>query len=347
MSSNGTIVRQSNFELLRLVSMFFIVFYHLLRFFVVRMDDAAIYKAMYLPLHVAVICFVLISGYFHIKPSFRGAVKLLAPLVIFYLPLTLWEYYHGVGEAKSLLVFSKSPYWFIRAYFCLFLMSPMLNNYLTDNKRRLQMLLILGFIAVYMGSVHEPSLKGGKNVALFMFVYVLGDCLNAFKSKYERWRPAWIILAYLILNVLEVVCYVFFHDSLLGKVLWVIAYPYCAPLLIMNAVLLFVIFSKFNFRSKAVNWLSLSVFSVYVLHHQHFILYSLIGPCVLYNHTVAHDPLILLTLLGGLTLLIMLTCMVVDKLCSPIWNFLSVKANKLESLIVFRWNQTNNRSSSE
>ena len=180
-----------------------------------------------------------------------------------------------------------------------------------------------------------------------MFVYVLGDCLNAFKSKYERWRPAWIILAYLVLNVLEVVCYVFFHDSLLGKVLWVIAYPYCAPLLIMNAVLLFVIFSKFNFRSKAVNWLSLSVFSVYVLHHQHFILYLLIGPCVLYIHTVAHDPLILLTLLGGLTLLIMLTCMVVDKLCSPIWNFLSVKANKLESQIVFRWNQTNNRSSSE
>lgn len=347
MSSNNTIVRQSNFELLRLVSMFFIVLYHLLRFFVVQMDDAVIYKAMYLPLHVAVICFVLISGYFHIKPSFRGAVKLLAPLVIFYLPLTLWEYYHGVGGVKTLLIFSKSPYWFIRAYFYLFLISPMLNCYLTNNKRRLQMLLVLGFIAVYMGCVHEPSLKDGKNMALFMFVYVLGDCLNAFKSKYERWSLTWIILAYLIINVLEVVCYVSFHHSLLGKVVWVIGYPYCSPLLIMNAVLLFVIFSKFNFRSKVVNWLSLSVFSVYVLHHQHFILYSLIGPCVLYIYTVSHDPLILMTLLGGLTILIMFVCMVIDKLCSPLWHFLSDNANKLESRIRCRLNQTPNQSSLE
>lgn len=347
MSSNGTIVRQSNYELLRLIAMFFIVFYHLLRFFVVKMDDAVIYKAMYLPLHVAVICFVLISGYFHIKPSFRGAVKLFAPLLFFYLPFTLWEFFHGVGGVKTLFFFSKSPYWFIRTYFYLFLISPMLNHFLTDNKRRLQMLVLLGFIAVYMGCVHEPSLKDGKNLVLFMFIYVLGDCLNTFKYICANWRLRWMILAYLTINVLLVVGYVSFHGNIVGKVLWMMSYPYCSPILIMNAVLLFMIFSKFNFRSKVVNWLSLSVFSVYVLHHQHFILYSLIGPCVLYICKISHDPMILLALLGGLTLTIMFVCIVIDKICSPMWNLLSVNANKLESKIAGRWNQIDNRNNLE
>ena len=325
MSSNNTIIRQSNFELLRLVSMFFIVFYHLLRFFVVKIDDAVFYKAMYLPLHVAVICFVLISGYFHIKPSFRGAVKLLAPLVIFYLPLTLWEFFHGVGGVKTLFFFSKSPYWFIRTYFYLFLISPMLNSFLTDNKRRLQMLLILGFIAVYMGCLHEPSLKDGKNIALFMFVYVLGDCLNAFKLQYDTWKLKWIILAYLTLNVLLVLCYVSFHGNLIGKLLWAMSFPYYSPVLILNASLLFIIFSKFNFRSYVINWLSASVLSVYVLHHQHFVLYSLIGPIVIQLYNMSDNPVILLTGLFLITIAILVMSITVDKIVMP--NFLLKKLN--------------------
>ena len=84
-------IRESNFELLRLLSMLFIVWYHLLCFFVVETDDAPVYKAMYFPLHVAVICFVLISGYFRIRPSIRGVAKLMFPLLMFYLPLTVYE----------------------------------------------------------------------------------------------------------------------------------------------------------------------------------------------------------------------------------------------------------------
>lgn len=68
--------RQSNFELLRIVCMLFIVFYHLLFFFIAEVDDSILYRALYIPLHIAVLCFVLISGYFNIKPSMKGVVKL-------------------------------------------------------------------------------------------------------------------------------------------------------------------------------------------------------------------------------------------------------------------------------
>ena len=54
--------RQSCFELLRLISMFFIILYHLLLWFVQDNPSHVVLKALWLPLHVGVICFVLISG---------------------------------------------------------------------------------------------------------------------------------------------------------------------------------------------------------------------------------------------------------------------------------------------
>ena len=309
-----TNVRQSNFELLRLVSMFFILFYHELLFFIVKMDDTIIYKALEMPLHVGVICFVLISGYFHIRPSIHGAVKLLMPLLLFYLPLTLWEMADGVGPAKSLFIFSKSPYWFIRTYFYLFLISPILNNFLINNKQRFQMLCVLFFIAVYMGTMHEPSLKNGKNLALFMFLYVLGDCLKALKSKYERWRLKWMILAYLTLNIVIVITYIIYHDNILGKLVWLMSFPYCSPILILNATLLFLVFAKISFKSRVINWLSSSVLSIYVLHHQHFILCALIGSGVYTIYRIQTSVYGLLLGLVTFTIVIMSVCIVIDKL---------------------------------
>ena len=313
-NTNNTDVRQSNFELLRLVSMFYIVLYHLLFFFIVKVDDSALYKSLELFLHVGVICFVLISGYFHIRPSVRGAVKLLLPLIVFYLPLTLWEYIHGIVGVKSLFIFSKSPYWFIRTYFFLFLISPMINSFLTNNKHRYKLLAALGLVAVYMGTMHEPSLFNGKNLILFMFVYVLGDCLRALSSKYEKWKFRWLLLAYISLNVLLIVSYTCFYDNFLGKIIWKVSYPYCSPVLILNALLLFVVFSKLSFKSRTINYLSSSVLSIYILHHQHFVLYTLIGPIVYHIYDATGNQLVLFIGLCAFTILIMVACIAIDKL---------------------------------
>ena len=286
---------------------------------------------MWLPLHVAVICFVLISGYFHIKPSLRGIVKLIVPLIIFYIPLTLWEMAHCVGGVKDLLFLSKSPYWFIRTYLCLFLIAPILNEYLVSNKRRIYLLVVLGFISVYMGILHEPSLNTGKNLVLFMFLYVLGDCLNVKKNIYIRYSFLQIVLVYLLFNVALVYGYTTNHSSFLGRVLWNLSYPYCSPFLIVNAVILFMLFSKMDFKSKYVNWLSSSVFAVYIIHHQHFILYSIIGPIAINIIKMAKDPLIVISSLCFLSMLILLVCILIDKIFIPLWNYLIPLSNHIES----------------
>ena len=84
MKTSTTIERNSNMELLRIVAMFSIILYHLLTFFVYPETEMPIYRALQIPFHIGVILFVLISGYYGIRTSLRGIIKLVLPLVFFY-----------------------------------------------------------------------------------------------------------------------------------------------------------------------------------------------------------------------------------------------------------------------
>lgn len=336
-------VRESNFELLRLIAMFFIVLYHLLLKFIVVVDSAPIYQALFFPLHVAVICFVLISGYFHIKPSVRGGAKLLFPLLAFYLPLTLYEYSRYNVGISSFLFFSKSPYWFIRTYFYLFLIAPVLNFYIDTYRRRLSLLVMLGFMAIYMGwMMQDASMADGKNLVLFMFLYVLGDCLKHYKETTDQVSTIILGGIYLFLNVALVYLYTMYPNNFIGKTIWNVSYPYCSPILILNAVLLFLLFSRLHLKSNVVNRLAGSVFAIYILHHQHYVLYNLIEPVVLSLYRLHNLPIILLFYLCSFTIIIMFICIAIDKLLEPIQkSFIRYVTSKGEriKMVLLRYNK--------
>ena len=83
-------VRQSNFELLRIASMFMIVFYHLVFFIVAPANpDIPFWRSFQLALHIGVILFVLVSGYFGIKASTNGFARLVLLGFVYFVPLAL------------------------------------------------------------------------------------------------------------------------------------------------------------------------------------------------------------------------------------------------------------------
>lgn len=336
MSNNKT--RESNFELLRFLAMYFIVFYHLLLFFVVKVDDNVLYKAMYLPLHVAVLCFVLISGYFHIKPSFRGLAKLMTPLLIFYLPLTACGYFiFDMGRVEDFFFFSKSPYWFIRTYLYLFLFAPVLNAFLISTKRRLYLLFTLGFIAVYMGTMHEGALSNGKNLVLFMLLYVIGDLLHIYKEKLSNIKMLPLIVFYIVFNICLVALYSCTPGSIYGKALWRLSYPYCSPILLVNALLFFLIFSKIKLKSTVVNYLSGSVFTIYVLHHHPLVLEKVLSPMVMGAYAqFSYSSILVLSLLACITFVVMFASIGIDKLFSPFISYVVDFASKIDEKAHFK-----------
>lgn len=77
-------VRESNFELLRLLCMISIVFYHL---FLFRGNEISnehwLFKASTIVFHFGVVVFVLISGWFSIKLSWKRILTIYVPLIIY------------------------------------------------------------------------------------------------------------------------------------------------------------------------------------------------------------------------------------------------------------------------
>lgn len=328
---NGRVkVRESNYELLRLICMFMIVLYHLLAYVVYPSTDVIVYKALWLPLHVAVVCFVLISGYFLIKPTIMGLAKLLIPLIFFYYPFVFINILSGSISANSIL---SPPYWFIRVYLYLFLFSPVINYYIKDLNafKRFYLLVVLAFMAIYMAMLGDKSLSDGKNLVFFIFIYVIGNTIKVYSEKIKRIRTYPLFIMYALSNIFLVVFYL--YGDLVSKIIWKLAYPYCSPLLVINAVMFFLLIGKLKFKSRIINWAASSSLAIYVIHQQHFILYNVIRPVTKYIVNIDVNPLIIITILCCLTIIIMMISILTDKLITPIYSISYNKLSKLQKRI--------------
>ena len=176
------------------MSQFYIVFCHTFLLFIAKESDEQIYKAIQMPLHIGVIVFVLLSGYFSIKPSSKKLIKLLSIFVVYTMPETIYTLTHSDNTMKtvhSLFILSYTHFWFIKTYLFLFLVSPMLNFYWDNSSKaqRIYMTAALGFVAVYMATTHgDKSMLSGKNLVNFMFLYYVGRLIWQYKEKWQKNR---------------------------------------------------------------------------------------------------------------------------------------------------------------
>lgn len=226
---------------------------------------------------------------------------------------------------KSCLFISHTPYWFIRTYICLYLFSPVLNKYLTEitGRQRILLIITLSFISIYLGTSHgDSSLLDGKNLANFSLLYVMGNTLSAYKKQWSRWSNKVLIPTYIIFNLLVVSVFCTFADTIISKILWRISFPYCSPLLILNALLFFVIIGKYRLHSKWINYVASSMFAVYLIHCQPFIEENIIGSLINNISGIANNELELSLYTILLGILIMVVCVVIDKCLSPLWKLL-------------------------
>ncbi|MBR0262501.1 MAG: acyltransferase family protein [Bacilli bacterium] len=338
--------RNSSIELVRLLAMFMIVFYHIVLFFIEPIDANPIYKAIQIPLHIGVMLFVLISGYFGIKPSFLRFFKILCVVAVYFLPLRLWYVYKmgmgGMAMLDSFHILSKTPYWFVRTYLCLYLISPLLNKCLKDISiiERSYYIFAFAIIAVYLGILQcDISLIDGKNLANFMLIYIIGDTI---RQEQQRWKvvPNWcFFFAFILLNLLLSTSYVLFSDLLISDIIWNWSFPYYSPFLIISSVLFFIPFTRFSFYSPVINYIASSVFSVYILHHQPTILEVCLKPVSLWLYGFAEGSVFLVLLIVSIySMIIIGICVIIDKLLTPIWIFLQRLGQNIDNIV---FNQMN------
>ena len=168
--------------------------------------------------------------------------------------------------------------------------------------------------------MQDTSLLDGKNLALFMFLYVVGDSIKYYSGTLVKIMTSYVVLSYLILNILIVFAYYYMDGTSIGNVIWLSAYPYCSPVLIINAILLFIIFGRISIKSKVINSFAASVFTVYIIHHQHFVLYSLIGTLAVKLYCFFTTPASIICGLFLYAVIILIICIIIDKLFKPLWR---------------------------
>lgn len=314
--------RESNFELLRLVVMLFIVVYHFLIHVNSHNGDHIFYKSLYLTLHIAVPCFVLISGYFHIKPTIRGGCKLFLPVILYCtLPYIIWAFINNDWNHYEYILFlSSSNYWFVRDYFYLFLISPLLNWFLENKgeRDRIYLIIVLSFISVYMSYRGDSSVDNGKNVALFMLLYGLGDYIHFCKMRIGKIKYSKLLLFWIVLNLFLVLAYIFYSRLIFGKVIWHLSFEYKSPVLLINAILFFIIFSRLKFSSRWVNKIAGSAYAIFVIEASPVLREVLIYRPLSVFCNYESSSLLLLLLVIAYAIFICFVCVIIDQLLKPL-----------------------------
>ena len=125
--------RNSSIELLRILLMVMIIMHHVVSSVIAPGFSSHGWACLDVVLHTAVIVFVLISGYFGIRFSWKRFVSLIIQVVFYSVLLSLVTAYFNKGlHYKDLILafmpFSNNYYWFVTAYLQLYLVAFFLNK---------------------------------------------------------------------------------------------------------------------------------------------------------------------------------------------------------------------------
>lgn len=284
-SSNGK-QRNSNLELLRIVSMLFVVLSHYsvyepwqnLQTASIPLSVAcSIYRLLG---EIGVDLFVLITGYFLInrKDNFGNAVKRVAKLwteVWFYSILTciIGIIYLKDTSLKEIItsvfpiIFNK--YWFVTAYVMLMLLVPFINKVVgsLDKKEYLTLLIFITIFAGVFPIIGNRIFGQETGFSILLAVYLFGGYIRKYGLK--------IKVPSIYIYVLIIVIYMGMLSSLviLGKLTSFSGhfdrFMYgIFPLI--EAVLIFLLVIELKpFTNKSINVIASSVFSTYLVTQNH------------------------------------------------------------------------------
>lgn len=233
---------------------------------------------------------------------------------------------------------SNSPFWFLRIYLCLYLISPALNYYLnnTTERGRVYLLVALFFGAVWIGhiTVVDVTFGNGKDLIYFMFAYVLGSTLRFYRHVWSRLPSTVYLAAFLSLNVVLVATYCLAGEGLIRKAVYWLSYLYDSPIMQVNAVLFFLILATHPFKSKVVNRLATSTLAIYLIHESPLTEHFLIGPVVLRICSAITGDAARLGVMATLSLVIVFSCIAIDRIFAPLWRCFARLGDKAETRLV-------------
>ena len=288
-------IRQSNVELLRIITMILVMIVHAnfraLSAPTVADTVSAPSSAFlrFLTESFSIICvnvFVLISGWFGIHFNWRRFIEFLFQVfffgIIIYAVICLVDP-HKIRLIKNVFMTNAWNYWFVKCYLFLYIISPILNAFVekATKKEFLTILILFFIIQTFYGWATNGItwFNRGYSGISFAGLYLLARYVRLYPAKWFCHSLKFDLLVYLVFVAVNTVCAFFFtrtgHAPISTRL-----FLYTSPFVILAAVHFLLLFTKFTFTSKTINWIAASCFAIYLTHSNSF----LAGPC--YDHII-------------------------------------------------------------
>lgn len=280
--------RQSNIELLRIVSMMLVLLWHY-----VPTRHNGFFSPTFVPQGcnplstdllntitnlelrslsiICTHCFILISGYFGIKFKIKSLTNLLFQMffwcIVSIITVVLLEGNTSPIPSIKTFIMSIISGWFPVGYIILFVLSPILNSFIDScSEKELGKYIIyfylLSTIGGYILGFHDFN-EGMSALSMFG-LYLIGAYLRISTLKIFTLKAKYDFMIYIGLGLLMVAL----NLVLLYFRIYASPYGYLNPVVIIMSIYLFLFFKKIDIgRNKVINFLSASAFSIYLFHY--------------------------------------------------------------------------------
>lgn len=354
--------RNSNFELMRIIAMLFIVLWHIYLYGgiknnprIINTNIAIIFEFISFILMVHVNSFVILTGYFQSKADFK--IKKFFSLLdsMFFYRIIFLILFCSLGiitltKAEMIDKIFTRDYWFIQVYLVLYLVSPFLNIFIKkiDKKNYQKLLLVLFFILSIIPFITGNKtyvFNDGYNLSNFIYMYLIGGYLRKYPIKESyifkilsknlyRLVLVFVFILCFMINYMNTKTFGLLSSSntvlgLINSNYSHIYNVYSNPFVIIQTISFFLLFESIDFKSKIVNKISSLVLGVYFIHENGFVRTYLYKWLKIDNGIVTSYKFILYVFL--MAILIFVCSLIIEFIRQMIFKF--IKSRKITKKI--------------
>lgn len=338
-------VRESNFELLRIIAMIMVITLHYMghggalgsteflstNFFISNLFESfSIY---------AVDIYVLISAYFMCKSSInlKKILKIWMQVVSYTVGVYVLISILGIAkfELKTLIkMFTpiiSNQYEFVTAYIILIIFSPYLNKLISSlSKVEFKRLIIkIVLIFVIFGSYFKISQITYSYLSTFIVLYFIGAYIRNYLKIDEKNRMKYLAIYIICSAMIFIGRLVMIY---LGKNHFAsLLLSYNNVLVILGALGLFMFMKSISIKSKFINNISLITFGVFLIHDNPYIrsiLYTSILHTNRWYYSIWFIVVAIISIIG-----VFISCAIIEQVRIKIFDMLNIVDNVYNSII--------------
>ena len=278
-------VRNTNLELLRIVSMILIVIHHYSVHggFDLINSNLTVNKLwiqiLSLGGKLGVNCFVLITGYFMINSNFKfkSLLKIILEVIFYsFIPILIF-YGFGIVDinikvlVKSIFPINFSLYWFATTYILLYCLVPFINQFIQQSSKinLIKLIILLSLFWSVFPTILLPGL-GFSELGWFILLYFIAAYIRLYpNSLFNRFKINFIssvILMGLVILSVVIIDFIGIKINFANNYATYFSGINKLPILLLS-VSMFLTFKNLNIKNNNfINAIASTMFGVYLIH---------------------------------------------------------------------------------